>query len=294
MTSIHDQLRDEVAGVRPDLDSLAFSARRQGLAKRRLARSLTAVGTAAAVSVLAVGGWALTGLGGTSDPASVVAPAAEPTAPSPEATPELVQITGRTTAWLLNDLVSTHTAPGGTADDFEGQGGGDLLDGDGNVLVPAEKNNQTYAALTLANAAGQSKLGINVQVLSRMGGTGRDGVGDDCSGGSYEGTDCEVSTLPNGDILRTYVDRSDKPGIERLVAEVLSSTRDLRIVLGASVPTATAQAITPAQMRAIVTDPLWALEVTAEVAAAAEALDFLNTDELIDAGTKMDAPPPAD
>ncbi|QCX28940.1 hypothetical protein [Nocardioides jishulii] len=291
MTTIHDQLHDEVTGVRPDLDSLAFSARRQGLAKRRLARSLTAVGTAAAVSLLAVGGWALTGLGGTSDPANVVAPAAEPTAPSTPPAPELVPITGRTTAWLLNDLVSTYTAPGGTADDFEGQGGGDLVDEAGNVVIPAERNSQTLGSLTLTNAVGRSEIGLNVQRLSAFGGPLGGDIGDDCSDPNYEGTDCEVTTLPNGDILRTYTDRSDKPGRTRLVAEVLSSSRDLRVVLSASVPTGTAQAITPAQMQAVVTDPVWAHEVTAEVAAAAEALDFINADDSFDAGMKMDAPP---
>lgn len=275
--TIHDQLHDAVADVRPDLDSLVFAARKQGLAKRRLTRSLTAVGTVAAVSALAVGGWALNGLGGAPESISVApATSQEATAPSSAAEPALVQLTGRSTAALLQEQV-------GMLSDLSGQGGVDLVDQNGQVVIPAERNSDTYAQGTLRNAIGESVIGVNVQGLTAV-------VGKDCSDAPL-GPDCEVTTLSNGDTLRTYVDSKDKPGTTRYVAEVLSEARDLRIVLGVSTRTGTEPALTPAQMRAIVTDPAWSFEVPNEVASAAEVLEFESLDDAWGNGVVLPTPP---
>ncbi|GGD11830.1 hypothetical protein [Nocardioides daphniae] len=205
-----------------------------------------------------------------------------PAPPSAPVAPSTQRLIGRTTAVLLDDLVKAVAPAGSTTSDFKGQGGVDLLDEEGSVSLSASDFPLTYAELVASSSRGTSTVGVNVQPL-------RMAEGDACSA-EYAGTECEVTTMPNGDKVRTYVDTDSKPDATRLVAELLSSSRDLRVLVGASAPNGAAQALTRAELVTIASDSSWSFQVPGELVARGEALEGFTA---LDSDTSIDGMPRA-
>ena len=212
---LHEQMNDVVADVHPDTDTLTRAARdRGGRIKRH--RRLGAIGATAAVGILAVGlAVAIPG----DDPAPSNPPVANDTneSPSTPAVAEPVPIDGRSTAAALRAAVLDVAA--GTTTAYAGLSGTD---------TPA---NQTYAELELTpgSGGGPGLVGIDVQPSSIL-----DGFPFECTEGML---DCTIQRLPGGDRLRTYreppVPTAAGDGL-RVVADLLSTRRDLRIVATAA------------------------------------------------------------
>jgi len=213
--SLHERMYDAVSDVHADADGLTAIARSRGDRIRRRRRALGTAGTAAVVAAVAVG-------------ASVVAPALDrpgdraatplDTATASEGPssdrPRPVPIDGRSTAAALRAAVEDVVA--GRSGAFAGQGG--------SGPTPAD---ETYAELELtpADGSGPGVVGINVQHASIL---GRGPIV--CLGWMRE---CAVRELPGGDRLRTYADApTSTPAGDglRVVAELVSRTRDLRVV----------------------------------------------------------------
>jgi hypothetical protein len=197
---LHDSLHDAVSDVRVDHTSLAAGARRHGLAIRRRRRALAAVGSVAAVSVLALGASLLTPGGG--DGSTSVATEA-PATPSGRTEP----VTGASAAAALVSAVRD-VSPA-AYDHLQG----DAVDGEVTASLVLQPGGQVFLNLQRLGMAGSAPY--------------------TCAGVAV--SDCEATALLNGDTLRTYLDEDDEMGAggERLVAEVISPARRLRIVLSA-------------------------------------------------------------
>jgi hypothetical protein len=271
MTDLRDRMRDTVSHHHTDLVTIAARARRQGTSLRRRRRRAMA---GSAVAVLAVAG--AVGVAGSGllpdSAADRQAPAAssdgKPTHQRPPAAAsDTTPATGRTTVAALYAAV-TDLVPG-EGSDFAGQG----PSGSGPISA------DTYGELAFspADGSGAGRIGVNVQpadILAepKRGLTAREGFV--CVDWMES---CQVSTLDDGSMLRTYAEHSAAAGGgtgERLVAEHL--TGQLRVVASASNgfegpsnewdlnrPHAV---LSTGQLTTIVLQPWWGFELPAEYA----------------------------
>ncbi len=251
---LKDALEDAVADTTVDVSSLAWEARRAGLASRRRRRALGAVGVAATLALVGGVTWlALPGGGDDTardparDPAFVTAPVEAPGGLSGRTGP----VTGRgEVAALIASVDEVTEGDDGTYADFRGTGGPEPM---------AE-------FLFTSDDAPEGLVQLDLQPLD---GPLGDYIGQPpyTCGETYM-RECTVVDLPGGDALRTYVDRvsGSDPGFQRNVAEVISQARGLRLVLGA---TTTSQSetdvvrseppLTLAQLSSIASQPWWTL-----------------------------------
>ena len=230
MTDLRDRMHDTVSHHHADLPALAAQARRQGTSLRRRRRRAMAGSAVAVVAVAATAAVAGAGLladhqTGSRLPVAGDGSGAPPVPTRVHRADATVQATGRTTVAALYAAV-TDLVPGkGT--DFVGQG-------------PEESGpigSDTYGEMAFAPAdgSGAGRVGVNVQsahILDdpQRGITARQGFV--CVDWMES---CQVSTLPDGSMLRTYAEHSAAAGGgtgERLVAEHLIG--QLRVVASAS------------------------------------------------------------
>lgn len=270
---LQDQMYDAVADVSAGLPALVDGARRRGQVVRRRRRLAIGTTAAAAVAVGAVG--VALALHPTTT-ASDSAPASGGLSGSGTAT---APNTGRTTTAALVAAVDEVTA--GEASDYAGQ---DPLGGRGSG------DRDSYGEFLFAPDAGGAGgvVEVNVQDLSVL-----DGEPRTCDP-TYM-TDCHVSKLPGGDLLRTYVDRdsSSTPGVYRNVAELISPSRHLRVTVGASnsriysihdfvatrghdVKTRPDAVLSIAQVSKVVTEPWWGFQLPAAYEQAGKRLSPYN------------------
>ena len=240
---LHDLMDDATADVTADLPALAETSRRRGTAARHRRRALTAVGSAAAVTVLVAGAYALVP-GDRGADSTVATDAAAPVRVG-QLSGETAPITARGVAAALADAVD------------------DVADGTFGTFQGDVYEHEAFAALLFRPTTGSGPTGqvmINIQPLGAAGAA------------PYECdlevvTDCSVRSLPGGDTLRTYRQDDDTEfghGSQRLAAELISPERQLRVVVNAmntnpwaegemrSVPV-----LTTSQIRAIATLPWW-------------------------------------
>lgn len=237
---LHDSLTDAVADVSADLPALVSASRRQGMGLRRRRRALASVGTAAAVLAVGVGGLAVAHtVGGHGDRASEGWVAASPTSGA------TAPLTGRGVAAALASAVAD--VSDGTPTDFRGTG---------------RRGGEPMGELLLTPATGGAAGLVQID-LQRLASYGRPQAYL-CDQAYMHG--CTVQRLADGDTLRTYTDESSGSAraYRRYVAEVLSASRDLRLVLGASNTgtdekhaTRAEPVLTAAQLRAIALRPWW-------------------------------------
>lgn len=263
---LRDSLDAAVADVSADLRPLAVASRRRGLSIRRRRRALATIGTAAAVTALAAGGYAL--LPGADRPDGTVA--TELTAP---ATGPLsggtAPITARGVAAALAAAVDD------VADGTFGHFQGDTYDGDGRVQ-------EAMAALLLEPEAGSGPAGqvfLNLQPAAMAGAApyGCDGYLEDPL------TGCTSRRLPNGTTLRTYREAGDTEfgqGSQRVVAQVIDPTHRLLVSVHAMNTNPWADGgfrdrpvLTTKQLTEIATRPWWSrTELPLEYVEAGEQL----------------------
>lgn len=273
MPTLHDQLRDAASDVTVDLDHLTVSARRRGAAQRRVRRSLAVVGTATAALAIGATGWALVPGGPGGAESSVVASDTSTSTPAEPDAESGAHLDGRTAAAFAMDLLGTHGPLAVDNRSIRGQGGVALVDESGRTVLTAAENNLVYAEFRALDNAGESTIGINVQPAEL-------GRSSSCEGLSQ----CTVKTVNDGDLLRTYVDDTDKPGTTRLVAEVVSATRGVRVVVASSAPTGSTQPVDLDQLAAVAADPGWGPTLPAEYEARGDALtSYTWMSELADA-----------
>lgn len=258
--NLHDTMEDAVSDVTADLSSLAVASRRHGRSIRRRRHALATIGTAAAVSVLAIGAWAVLPGEGTPDgrmatdttATAVVTPLSGATEP----------ITERGAAAALADAIGDVAS--GTFDRFQG----------------SVREDEAMASLLFLPAAGAGPAGqvmVNLQPLTGF-------VEPPYTCEDFM-TGCEVRTLTNGDTLRTYREDGDTEfggaAAQRATAEVLSPERRLRVVVLAlnTNPWAVGSyrerpALTMDQLTEVATRPWWSrTELPAEYVRAGEQLE---------------------
>lgn len=210
---LHDSLEDAVADVSADLPALVAASRKQGLSIRRRRHALATVGTAAAVTALAVGGYALLP-GDRPDTSTDVVD-------TPTATPSLSGATAPSTgrAVVAALAAAVDDVAGGTVSHFQGSD------------PEPQAGWEADGALQFLPATGAGPAGlvmVNLQPIAMAGATPYR-----CQ--SYM-RHCTDDRLPNGDTLLTY-DSSDRgewgPGEQSLSAQVISPARRLRIIVAA-------------------------------------------------------------
>ena len=208
---LHEMMDEAVADVVAD-PALANASRRQGLSIRRTRRALASVGVATAAVALAVGVWVMLPPGGNDD---MVATETTPSANAGALSGVTAPITDQGVVAALATAVDDVT-----------DGTMSRLQGDVSLAPYAEAS----ADLLLLPSAGAGPAGlvmVNLQPLKVGGPTPY------LCDASYM-TDCTVRTLANGDTLRTYHDDGDTEfgaASQRAIAEVLSPTRHLRVVV---------------------------------------------------------------
>lgn len=290
---LHDHMEDAVSDVAADLPALAATARERGLAERRRRWAFTAIGAAAAASVIVGGTLALQGVGGTSDEPSV---ASVPAPSIAELSGETAPITGRATVAAL--MAAVDEVADGT---FSEPGGSDVVDFDPDTLAD---NDLTASFRFTPDGARPGEVFANVQSFTATYEEAdqpkceesdpdckepinqRSGPYDECES-SMVG--CEVTRLGGGDVLRTYRDpASQSPDPTRTaVAELISPRRDLRLVVSA-----TDDVLDAAALGDVVTQPWWDLDaLPVEYAEAGEALTDYNADQGV---TREGMPSPAE
>ena len=240
---LHDSLDHAVSDVSADLPALVVASRNQGLSIRRRRRSLAAVGSVAAATVLAVGAYVLAPGDGSPDH-STTEVATEPEAPLSGQT---APITGRGAVAAL--MAAVDEVADGTFDGLQGSERGPLGD--------------SLAAVRLQPDADAGPAGLVLINIDRL----RSPTGKTTYGCESYMSACAVRQLPNGDILRTYSDSDPGewgPGYQRLVAEVLSPARRMRLILGAantnpfeSEKVRAAPVLSTEQLVAVATQPWW-------------------------------------
>jgi hypothetical protein len=267
---LQDQLYDAVADVSADLPTLAASSRSRGLSIRRRRQALTSVGAAAAVAAVAVSGLLLR-------------PGAdEPRGSDPGYASELalrplsgatVPNTGRATAAAL--LAAVARVAEGTATRI--QGGDPSPD-----TIPPDKESLATFMFTPADGSGPGVVFLNLQPIDAVYDQVCPAGTKDCRTVPTTSWGCEsymvgcvVSKTAAGDTLRTYRDTESDAGDDdvRLVAEVISPARGLRLVLSAannhgeeSAATRPDAVLTLPQLVDVATQPWWGFRLPAEYA----------------------------
>ncbi len=266
MTDLRERMHDTVGHHHADLDTLAARARSQGTSLRRR-RRLAVVGSAVAVvALVATTGVVGAGLLANGHAEQSVSPAATDESPPPPAAADTTPATGRTTVAALYAAV-TDLVPG-TGTDFRGQSPDPRLPGP-----------HTYGVLAFSptDGSGDGEIGLNLQPASILddderGLTAREGFV--CT--QWMET-CQVTTLADGSLLRTYAEHTPAVGGgtgERLVAERL--TDRLRVVVSASNGfeaggnhweiTRPQAVLSIDQLAAVVTQEWWGFDLPAEFA----------------------------
>jgi hypothetical protein len=262
---LQDSLHEAVADISANLPALADSSRRRGLALRRRRRALAAVGATTVATVLALGIHALVpgAGGGESDVATDIA--------APVVVGQLsgrtAQITGRGAAAALADAV------------------GDVADGTFGGFQGDAWEHEALGAFRFLPASGSGPAGLVMVNLQPLGMAGPAPYG--CADPAWRSAmlDCHSRQLPDGDTLRTYRDEDTESGAgsQRLVAEVISPGRHLRVAVGAmnTNPYAggemrDAPVLTTEQLVEIATQPWWSRTRLPEeyVAVGAQLDDF--------------------
>lgn len=252
MTRLDQLMHDAVTDTHPGVDRLTTAARAQGTTLRRRRRTAAA---AAGLGVAAVVmGVALVLPNG----ADRAAPDGAEVAASPGQadSADRVPITGRSTAALLRTWAEEAT--GGTTTAYAGQGDTSLPDA-----------TDTYAELELTvPGRGTGMISVNVQDSEIL--EGRD---PRCLAGMRE---CSARRLPTGATLVTYTDAgaSRQPSVGARVAEVVTPD-GLRVVARVS----EVRVLTDGELRDLVADDRWGLDIAGEYADAGAALEpYLDLD----------------
>ncbi|QIG45237.1 hypothetical protein G5V58_22945 [Nocardioides anomalus] len=250
---LKDSLEAAVVDVTTDASTLAWQARRAGLAARRRRRVLAVVG-GATVAVLSAGvAWGtLPGQGGQDRGATAHDTASSPATPEPtaELSGATGPLTGRGVVAALVAGVDEVTGGDGRFAAFGGSAGAEPM---------AE-------FLFTDDADPEGLVQLNLQPLEHEGSLDTGPVGRPpyrCE--SYMGQ-CQVTELADGATLRTYVDTvsGSGPGYRRNVAELIDRAAGLRLVLGAATTARTeddvvrsAPPLTVEQLAQVVTRPWW-------------------------------------
>ncbi|MBA3781532.1 MAG: hypothetical protein H0X12_06720 [Nocardioides sp.] len=251
---LEEMMRDATDATVVDLDRLTRGATGQGRGirrRRRLAGVVVGAGAVAA-SVVAVSALGPTGLGSDRSPDAAV----EPAAPVP--------LDGPATAALLRAMVDD--VADGTFDAFSGQG------------APGGSPD-THATLHLTPPAqGSGLVEVSVHDLTDP------DYADTSRACQRETPECTLVRLPNGDLLRTSIQRADTPAGEFLVrsAVLFSDARGLLVSVSATNGfdlggnedlgrseyeiTRHTAVLSAEQVRTVATDTRWAFEVPAEYA----------------------------
>lgn len=257
--NLRESLEREVADVHADPDTLLRAVAARSGVRRRRRRVARDVGVALAVAALVVGV-----LAGVTDLRSSLRGAAEPPAAGPtasastDATPgpadATVPVTGRTAAAVLlevlADLDETGVLPGRVQ---PGSIGGSPED--------ATAGEQAFTRLELRTEAGGTELVVNVQRWSTL------GLTSSCDGR----TDCRAATLPDGDRLTTYRP-DDGKALGQLAVELVSTRRDLRVLVSATQSADGTDLLAREQVAAVARAQQWQLELPARYAEAAADL----------------------
>ena len=247
---LKDALEDAVADTTVDVPHLVWEARRTGLAARRRRRALRTVGVAATVALVGGVAWVALPDGGDDtarDLTFVAAPVEVPATLSGRTGP----VTGRGLVAALVANVDEVTQGAGRFAGFRGDVGSE----------------PRAAFLFSTDASPEGLVHLEVQSLDGP-------IGDYLGPPPYtcdqpNMRECTVVDLPGGDALRTYVDRASgsDPGFERNVAEVISPTRGLRLILGAATTTRSEKNVvrsepplTLDQLAQIAAQPWWTLD----------------------------------
>ncbi|MXG89420.1 hypothetical protein [Nocardioides flavescens] len=205
---LNELMDDAVADVVAD-PALAVASRRQGLSIRRTRRALATVG-----AMVVVGAGTALALPGGADSAPVARDVPRSVQPAP-LSGEMVPITGPGAAAALAAAVEDVSS--GTVS---------RLQGDTGPIGPAEASAELLL-LPDTSSGPAGRVMVNLQPLSLGGPTPYT-----CDARYM--TRCDVRTLPGGDTLRTYHDDADTEygaASQRAVAEVLSPSRHLRVVV---------------------------------------------------------------
>lgn len=267
---LHDHFDHLADDVTVDPHQIASSARREGTRMRRRRHLATATGTVAALSLVALGGWALAG-GGSTEAQFASEPSPSPSTVQPRPTDFPVtsdSLDGRATTAALRAAVSDVAS--GSFSSFGGQG------------APAGAGNSFGEfAFTPADGLGAGKVAINVMRAS-------DREIFTCVGWRPEA--CSIETLPNGDRLRTYTE-DDTDDDRRVVADLWSAERSMRVVAYATnglfvdgeqwAATRPDPVLTLDQLTDVVTRDFWALTSPKQFAdEGAELTPYVDYDQL--------------
>jgi len=258
---LSEYLHDAVDDVTADLDALTNDARHDGLRQQRRRQVVGVVGASAAVAAI-VGGTFLLQLGTEAPPKDDTSPsvAAAPDDLPDDLSGETAPATGRMTAAAL--MAAVDEVADGTFANFAGQ------DSRGNP-PPYDAGVDAFGEFEFTPTdGGAGEVQVNVQPIEIL--YGNDDLPPAESKCRKWMHVCSVSTLPNGDILRTW--RDDLQGI-RLVAEVLSEARGLRVVASATNgfdlgdewdATRPDAVLSTEQLTDVVSQPWWGLELPEE------------------------------
>lgn len=265
---LHDSLVDSVADVTADVPTLTRAARRRGTSLRRRRRTAGTLGSVAAVAVLSAGAWVvLPDAGPVAVDTSLTAPTVGPL--SGETAPTTSRGVAAALAATVDDVAE------GTFGHFQGA----AYDIDGY-------DHEALAALVFEPSAGSGPAGEVFLNLQPIGMAGKRPYTCD-----PHFTACAVRQLPNGDTLRTYREDDDTEigaGSQRLVSEVISPTRRLRVVVYAmnTNPWADGElrdrpVLSTAQLTDVARRPWWSrTELPVEyIAAGAGLSDYSDADE---------------
>lgn len=262
---LHDSLDHAVADVSADLPALVAGSRRQGLSIRRRRRALATVGTAAAVSVLALGTYAL--VPGDQGPRDTGA-AADITSPVP-----VGALSGRTAPITSGGVAAALAA---TVEE--------VADGTFGRFQGDASNREGLAALLFEPTGGTGPAGqvfVNLQPVGMAG-----AAPYVCQGYLTQNiSDCSVRQLDDDTTLRTYREDGDTEvgaRSQRLVAEVIDRARRLRVIVYAMNTNPWAHGefrdrpvLTTEQLTEIATRPWWSrTELPVEYVEAGAALDL--------------------
>ncbi|HEY0904001.1 MAG TPA: hypothetical protein VGE14_08940 [Marmoricola sp.] len=239
---LHDLMDDAVADVTADLPALAATSRRRGVTVRRRRRAVATAGATAVAAIVAIGVLALAP-GDREDGDQL---AADPTVPAVAGlSGETAPSTARGVAAALADAVT------------------DRVQGTVSSLQGAADAGEAMATLLFRPEQGPGPAGtvfLNLQPIAMAGEKPYD-----CDAPYM--TTCTLERLPDGDILRTYREEDDTEfgqGSQRLVAEVISRERGLRLVVYAMNTSPSADGVmrsgpvlTSGELRDIATLPWW-------------------------------------
>lgn len=273
--TLRDLMGAETQDLSPDTDRLVRTATREGGRIRRRRHTITALGAAAAVVVAGTVGWV--GLRGPDGDGDRVAD--RPSATSSSIKP-LARLDGRTTVAMLRAFTAEQVD--GESSTYEGQEG---------------PGRDTYGSFRLrpAGGGGEGLVEVNVQGGSILG-----DLGPGCESFMNE---CTSRRVAGGDTLVTYRDASETGRDIRLVADLRSPDRSLRVVAASTNGfsqgnngwdiTRETPVLAVGDLTAVVTRPEWGFRVPREYAAAGKELRGYRDVDTFMAPRSQPSPPSA-